>query len=202
MALLPGLEPDIPAVAADGAAGDEWYTPRFIVDWMGPIALDPCWSARSFVRAGAVLDLRRGDDGLADAWRPVGPGIVFVNPPFSNTSGWLRACRFWARVLDRVIVVLVPAFPGDNPWQVDVWPEADGARLVAHIAGRVDFVNPDGRVEQKGRGHSLLLYGPERACIEVAAGIARRALNHPQAPVWTRRCDVLALAAEQAETSP
>lgn len=201
---------DLPAVAADGASGDEWYTPRFILEWIGEIALDPCYSPRSLVQARAVLDLRRGNDGLLDAWAPVGSGVIFANPPFSNTSGWLRACRYWARELGRVVVCLVPAFPGDNPWHVEVWPEVDGVRLTAWIAGRVDFVNPDGRVAEKGRGHGLLLFGPQRACIDVAAGIARRALGHAQAPVWTRRVDVIALAAadvlalarELAETSP
>ena len=176
--------PDLPPVPADGAAGDEWYTPKFILDWLPAIALDPCHSAASLVKAAATIDLRRGEDGLADPWEPHYQGIVFANPPFSNTAAWLRKCRVEAKRLRRVVVALVPAIPGDGPWHAEVWPHA---YAVGYIAGRVDFVNPEGRVAEKGRGHALIVYGPEMDAQCAVYAIADAARKHPQAPVWTRR---------------
>jgi hypothetical protein len=183
-AALPGFELLAGPIAPDGAAGDEWYTPAEILAWLGRIALDPCWSPSCAVKAAAVLDARRGDDGLAHPWAPVGAGVVFVNPPFSNTRAWLRRCRLQARVLGRVVVALVPAVPGDGPWRDEVWPEAVA---VGFLSGRVEFTNPDGEIEQKGRGHALVLYGPEAACLAVARAISTRARKSALAPRWVRQ---------------
>lgn len=180
--MLPGLAPEL---LADGAAGVEWYTPKWLLDWLPPIALDPCWSAASLVRAAAVIDLRRGEDGLTTPWEPIGAGVVFCNPPFDNTCSWLRRCRQESARTGRVVVALVPAYPGDGPWHSEVWPHA---ALVGWIAGRMQFRDPQGRTEQKGRGHALILYGPTGGAVEdVAYVIKARSLHHPQAPVWVRR---------------
>lgn len=188
--MLPGMEPALPPVAADGAGGDEWYTMPWLLAWFGPIALDPCFSHKSHVRAACTIDLRRGEDGLTYEWDGVlqragnPPGIVFVNLPFSNTGAWLRKCRIEAARIGRVVVALVPAIPGDGPWHQDVWPYAP---CVGNINGRVDFVNPDGRVDSKGRGHALILYGSEAACLALAHSIALASRGHAQSPVWVRR---------------
>ena len=187
---LPGMAPKLPPVPADGAAGNEWYTPQWFLDWLGKIALDPCYSHASHVHAACTIDLRRGEDGLTYEWdgvlRRAGnpPGIVFVNPPFDNTGQWLYKCRIEASRCGRVVVALVPALPGDGPWHSDVW---DYAPVVGYVARRMDFVNPDGRVEQKGRGHAIILYGPEAEVRRTYKEIAQRARHHDQAPVWTQR---------------
>jgi hypothetical protein len=185
---LPGMEPDLPPVAEDGADGDEWYTPQFILDWLYPIALDPCHSHASLVRAAATIDLRKGEDGLLLPWghklAEVGHGVVFANPPFSNTSAWLRRCYLQSEATGRVVVALVPAYPSDGPWCANVWPVA---AFVGFIQGRLDFVNPDGRWAQKGRGHALVVYGDAQEAAAVVVSIARRASNHPQAPVWVQK---------------
>lgn len=182
---LPGMEPDLPPVAEDGAAGDEWYTPQFILDWLPPIALDPCWSHSSLVKAEATIDLRRGEDGLTLAWSRklvgCGSGIVFANPPFSNTAAWLRRCDEQATRTGRVVVALVPSYPSDGPWVRHVWGRA---AYVGFVQGRLEFVNPAGRVEQKGRGHSLIVYGRPAMAAEVILHVQGRASQHPQAPVW------------------
>lgn len=190
---LPGMEPGLPPVKEDGAAGDEWYSRQFILDWMGPIALDPCWSHCSLVKAAATIDLRKGEDGLTYEWddklRAAGnpPGIVFVNPPFSNAGAWLRRCWLQAQATGRIVVALVPAYPSDGPWCVNVWP---GDPFVGFIQGRLDFMNPDGRWAEKGRGHALVVFGETQAALAMVAEIARRAAQHPQAPVWVQKLNL------------
>lgn len=196
---LPGMAPAMPHVADDGAAGDEWYTPAFILFWLGRIALDPCWSAASIVRATVTLDLRRGQDGLATCWRTAvaaflnhegatihrHAGIVFVNPPFSNCSDWLAKCANEAERGAGIVVALVPATPGDGPWHSSVWGRAS---WVGFLRDRVQFVNPKGRWETKGRGHALLVYGRDAAQVDAfVQQVAERAAGHPQAPVWVRQ---------------
>jgi len=178
--MLPGLAPIETGEDCD-AAGDSWFTPPWLLAWLPPIALDPCWSAASHVKAAATIDIRRGEDGLTMPWGPVGDGIVFANPPFSNCAAWLQRCRQEAKRLDRVVVALVPAIPGDGPWHAEVWPFA---RAVGFIRGRVAFVDPQGNSETKGRGHALVLYGPSFDCIEAREHIEVASERHPQAPVW------------------
>lgn len=177
-AYLPGMEP---AGAASEASSDDWYTPPWLLAWLPSIALDPCYAAGSAVQAAATLDLRRGDDGLAQPWQ-CGAGIVYVNPPFSNCGEWLAKCRQESKRLSNVIVALVPAFGGDGPWHAHVWGEA---QLVGFVAGRVGFFDGTGRTETKGRGHALILWGRGEACREVARHVAAAAATHPRAPFWT-----------------
>lgn len=163
--------------------GDDFYTPQNILDWIGEIALDPCWSSASLVKANATIDLRRGEDGLLLPWKPKGNGVVFANVPFSNTAKWLAKAWREAQQLGRVVVVLCPAVPGDGPWHRLVWGRAFA---VGFIAGRVDFVTPDGDMEQKGRGHALVVFGPMLACCDYLTEIRQRALGDPMAPVWVQ----------------
>ena len=130
------------------------------------------------------MDIRRGEDGLRDAWEVASSGIVYVNPPFSNASAWLNKCARESQRLRRVVVALVPAIPGDGPWHNEVWP---GCPVVGFIRGRVEFRNPKGRMESKGRGHALCLFGSEYEAMLVAYPIADLAARHPQAPVWVKR---------------
>jgi hypothetical protein len=177
VSFLPGFETG----CASEANGDDWYTPLWLLAWLPPIALDPCHAAGCAVQAAATLDLRRGDDGLAQAWQPAGNGIVYANPPFSNCGQWLVKCRQEARRLPNVVVALVPAFAGDGPWHAHVWGEA---QLVGFVAGRVGFFDGSGKTETKGRGHALILYGLGAPCREVARHIAEAASTHPRAPFW------------------
>jgi hypothetical protein len=187
--MLPGMEPELPPVPEDGAGGDEWYTPQFILDWLGPIALDPCYSHASLVKAAATIDLRKGEDGLLLPWghklAEVGAGIVYANPPFSDTAAWLRRCYLQAQATGRIVVALVPAYPSDGPWVRNVW---GCATFVGFIQGRLDFVNPDGRWAQKGRGHALVVYGKPFQASQFVQAVRVASAGHLQAPVWVNQC--------------
>lgn len=175
---LPGLELGDEAIPQ---TSDEYYTVPWLLEWMGPIALDPCYSSASFVKAAATIDIRRGEDGLTQEWAPVDEGIIWVQPPFSNTSGWLDKTRQETGRLHRVAVCLVPATPGDGPWHDHIWGIADAEGF---IKGRLDFMDTLGNCVQRGRGHALIIYGPEDQAEEVRLQIAERARGHKQAPVW------------------
>ena len=163
---------------------DDWHTPKWLLHWIGPIALDPCWSAASFVKAQKTFDVRRGVDGLAKTWNTGWPGIVFCNPPFSNCGKWLRKCRQESDVAGLVVVALVPAIPGDGPWHSDVWPSA---QAIGFIKGRVKFTSAEGSTESKGRGHALIVYGPKQQARAFVDAARERAGAHPQRPVWVEQ---------------
>jgi DNA N-6-adenine-methyltransferase (Dam) len=72
-----------------GLDSDERYTPRWIFDGLGLMFdLDPA----SPVEGGDCVPARRKytrlDDGLAQPWE----GLVWLNPPFSESTAW--AARF------------------------------------------------------------------------------------------------------------
>ena len=86
---------------------DERYTPEWIldlaVDVMGAIDLDPCADPQK--RVPAARHFTKEDDGLSQAWS----GRVFLNPPFSRTSDWLKhLCVYAATGAIKEAVVLVP----------------------------------------------------------------------------------------------
>ena len=62
---------------------DEWYTPRWIIDELGPFDLDPC-SPPADVRPYEIASVSytKEDDGLKQEW-PDG-SVVWMNPPYSR----------------------------------------------------------------------------------------------------------------------
>lgn len=154
---------------ATEAAGDEFYTPPEVLERLPPIALDPCWSPASLVKAAKTYNIRRGQDGLVLDWK-IDPadGIVFANPPFSATADWLHCAVIESNRWQVVVAMLVPAYAGDGPWGALVWPHAS---MVGFTKKRMQFIRPDGKRETKGRGHALILFGPDDACAAVAVHI-------------------------------
>ena len=70
------------------ALTDERYTPEWVLDLvtkiLGGIDLDPCADPKR--RVAASNHFTKEENGLERPWS----GRVFLNPPFSNSSDWVR----------------------------------------------------------------------------------------------------------------
>lgn len=97
----------------DALDSDSWITPLWVVELVreffgGVIDLDPCSNPASLVNAEREFFV--ADDGLSKPWT----GRVFVNPPYSSPSEWMRRCL---AVGDAGEVLALPK--GD--WSVSWW---------------------------------------------------------------------------------
>ena len=121
------------------AAGekDKRFTPigllrAFEAVW-GPIDLDPCGHPESPVRAQRRILQSEGGDGLRDEWTG---NFVFMNPPFSAATSWLkRANEMYAAGKAKVIVGLIPAKTDSAYFQDHIVPVCD----VGFLRGRLQF---------------------------------------------------------------
>ena len=58
---------------------DEWYTPKEIIDMLGPFDTDPCAPVHPLWRTARIM-YDKNDDGLKQEWY----GRVWLNPPYSR----------------------------------------------------------------------------------------------------------------------
>lgn len=149
---------DMGEVVNRDKTSDEWFTPKYIADWLGPIAFDPCANPKSKVVAEICGFLSERYNGLVADWALLiigAKGIVFVNPPYSDCSSWLDKCAEEARNHPEMcIVALVPAYSGDAYWHRNVWGCAD---WVAYHRGRVRFDTENGPAKDAASFTSALV---------------------------------------------
>ena len=194
--LFAGL--DLGPIAVPDAASNEWYTPRWVLDLLPSVALDPCYCAQSNVAALKAIDVRLGEDGLAADWGPrIDPRgmVVFCNPPYSNCSAWVEKCATEAELLSVPVVALVPAYSGDAYWHRAVWRRA---RFVGYFSSRLKFdVGPGVPAPSCASFTSCLVVWARssmqaQACVE---GIAARAGDR----LYWVRADAPAVDVRKAE---
>lgn len=73
----------------DGSAlsSDEWTTPKWLCELLGPFDVDPCFNFRSHVLYRVlVMGPDFGSDGLNEQWDSA--WSVYCNPPYSNVMPW------------------------------------------------------------------------------------------------------------------
>ena len=92
---------------------DERYTPKWVLDLveqiLGVIDLDPCADPQK--RVPALRHLTKEDDGLSCGWS----GKVFLNPPFSKSSDWIKHLSIYCHTGSvSEAVVLVPVMSLNN----------------------------------------------------------------------------------------
>lgn len=139
---------------------DEWYTPAWLTDALGPFDLDPCSPERP-PRMIAPLAFDRTQDGLAQPW-PEG-AFVWLNPPYSRLP--LRA--FCEKLADHGNGIALLRNQVDNLlFQEVIFPRATG---ILFMRRRVRFLAPDGTTGNPFFGSVLVAFGPEadrrlRAC--------------------------------------
>jgi hypothetical protein len=70
---------------------DEWCTPKWLAEALGPFDLDPCSNTSSHIQADLRLTGEGDhDDGLSYPW---GVLSVFCNGPYSNPLPWCEKLR-------------------------------------------------------------------------------------------------------------
>lgn len=143
-------------------SGDEWFTPRALIDLLGPFDLDP---ATSVNRPWDTASRHITDAGLTTPW----VGFVWLNPPFSNIAVWLQ------KLSDHPDggFALVPAAVGAKYWRRFVYPIA---AAIAFLPGRLRFCNSQGLPRDSAAFYcALIAYGVE----------ARDRCNRvPETKVW------------------
>ena len=146
------------------ASSDEWYTPRWIIDTLGPFDTDPCappLSVRPFDIAPTCYT--KDDDGLSHDWN----GVVYMNPPYSRVL--LR--QFCEKMAAHGNGIALLVNRQDNLlWQEVIFPSAASMIFMRH---RVKFIRPDGTTGSPFFGSCLVAWGEEadrRLCLSGIAG--------------------------------
>ena len=144
-----GIAP--PCHTRNEVSTDDWITPKWLIDRLGPFDLDPCacepqpWpcAARSYTSE---------DNGLLRVW----DGFVWCNPPYgSKTGAWLNRLALHGNG-----IALVFARTETKAFFENVWPRASS---IVFLRGRLTFCYPDGSSPRRGNnsgGPSVLIgYG-------------------------------------------
>ena len=133
-------------------SSDNWYTPQWLIDALGPFDLDPC-AAPGDVRPFQIAPTMwtEKDNGLAREWK----GVVWMNPPYSRVL--LR--QFCERMAEHNNGIALLINRQDNLlWQEVIFPTAASMIFMRH---RVHFIRPDGATGQPFFGSCLVAWGNE-----------------------------------------
>lgn len=110
----------------------EWFTPRPLLNAVGPFDLDPC-SHPSAPWKSAQQVLTKNEDGMQLPWF----GRVWLCPPLDNqTKEWVQKAIHHGNV-----TALLPSRTDSAIWQNLIFPNASA---VLFLAGRVRFHRLDG----------------------------------------------------------
>ncbi len=149
------------------AKTDEWLTPRFVLDALGPFDLDPCSPIdRPWPTARHHYTVE--DNGLLRSWE----GRVWLNPPYGQVIG-----RWLGRMADHGRgVALIFARTETDAFFRHVWRAASA---LLFIRGRLDFLDvtgkpglsKTGRVQNSGAPSVLCAYGPRDADVLAFCGL-------------------------------
>ena len=124
---------------------EEWLTPRFVIDALGPFDLDPC-SPKERPWNTARRHFTEADDGLSRPWK----GRVWLNPPYGpQTSIWLR------KMVGHGDGIVLTFARTESAWFAEsVWGMASG---VLFLGRRLRFCTPGGEVSDGTAGAPSVL---------------------------------------------
>ena len=132
-------------------SSDEFGTPaefhRPIADAVGGFDLDPASGAES--QPLASTRYTEEDDGLSQEWF----GTVWLNPPFSEKTRWVRKVR--AEVADGNVETVVVLLPVDTSTQL-FHTHVTAAKAICFVEGRLSF---DGGDRNPNFGTLLAVFG-------------------------------------------
>lgn len=173
----PDLLGDQPAPLAPGMGGhqsaralaDEWLSPPWLLQALGPFQLDPCAPVkRPWAMAEEHFTIR--DNGLTKPWS----GRVWLNCPYgAETARWL------ARMADHNNgIALIFARVETAMWFESVWTKASA---LLFLRGRLTFYTVKGKAAKFNGGapSALVAYNESNArCLETC-GIAGAFMRAP-----------------------
>src|SRR5678816_1539030 len=134
---------------------DEWLTPKYIIDALGPFDLDPCAPVNppwNIAHNHYTIE----DDGLAQPWQ----GFVWCNPVYGKVSKiWLN------KLADHPGggIALIFARTETEMFVTEVWEKAD-ALLFLH--GRLYFHHVTGERASSNSGAPSVLVGYKQQAVE------------------------------------
>lgn len=155
--------------------GDEWYTPRWLLDALGlTYDLDVCAPADPALSAVAAhRHYTAADDGLAQPWT----GTVWCNPPYSQPGPWAQ------RSIEHADGLLLTHIPMNAEWCADVWQHCDAIRLFQAI----EFTRPDTTTQRPGYWLQLAAFGQRATAalaeLQAPAEVAANPRRVPS-PMW------------------
>lgn len=133
-------------------SSDEWYTPKWLIDTLGPFDLDPCSSVNPLFPT-ATETYNKEQDGLTKEWDK--NKVVWLNPPYSS-----RLIKEFVKKLsehNNGIAILVNRT--DNLlFQEVIFPKA---KSMIFMRRRVKFLNPEGVSRTPMFGSVLVAFGEE-----------------------------------------
>lgn len=134
-----------------GDGHDEWLTPKWITDTLGPFDLDPCSPGSRRPWDTATHHLSVEDDGLSAPWF----GNVWCNPPYGReTFKWMSKLATHGSG-----IALIFARTETQGFHDQIWEKADA---VFFFKGRLKFHYIDGSSDQAANAPSCLVaYGEE-----------------------------------------
>lgn len=133
-------------------SSDEWYTPQWLIDTLGPFDLDPC-SAVSPLFQTATETYNKEQDGLTKEWDK--NKVIWLNPPYS--SKLINAFVKKLSEHNNGIAILVNRT--DNLlFQEIIFPKA---KSMLFMRRRVKFLNPNGESRTPMFGSVLVAFGDE-----------------------------------------
>ena len=135
-------------VAQTELTSDDYYTPKWIFDAMKiEFDLDVACPPEGPLHTPCRAYYTQADDGLASPWN----GRVFMNPPFSNTTPWIR--KFTAHANGIAVVQVSKAL-----WFDQLWNDCDG---IVILPARLKYVDPTGGNGSISIASSIVAFGVE-----------------------------------------
>lgn len=141
----------------DASEKDSRFTPKPIADAIeaafGRVAYDPCAHPSSPVNAMQQVFKAAGQDGLTLEWSG---HVVFVNPPYSGSSLWLRKIAVeWQAGRIGLLLCLVNAKTDAPEYHAAMRSGAS----VFFFEGRIKYVKPDGTKEPSSQPSMMIAIG-------------------------------------------
>jgi hypothetical protein len=121
---------------------DTLQTPKWVIDELGVIDLDPCAGLETSIGL-ENWRIENGEDGLEKAWF----GFVYCNPPFSQKEEWAN------RMIEHGNGILILPERGSAPW---FGPLAKAAGSYWVMGKKINFV---GGPSSNNLGSCLFAFG-------------------------------------------